>query len=136
MEILAELLLSLLGFVAEIGLQFVLELLANAGWRVLREPFRPAREVSRWLAGLGYTVYGAAVGAISLWPFPEPWLHAPWARVANLALAPLACGLAMAWVGSWRRQRGDAVMRLDRFSYGTLFARAMALVRFRFAELG
>jgi hypothetical protein len=134
MEVLFELLLHALWGLAEIGLQLLFELLAEVGLRSLREPFRPAREVSPWLAAPGYLLYGTAAGALSLWVMPDPFLDHPWARVANLALTPLLAGAAMALLGSWRRRRGQAVIRLDRFSYGTLFALGMAVVRFIWAQ--
>ena len=135
MEILAELLFGLLAWVAEIALQVAFEALAEMGVRSLREPFKPVKEVSPWVAAAGYTVYGALVGALSLWLFPTAWLQSPWARVANLAVAPLAAGATMALMGAWRRRRGEPLLRIDRFSYGTLFALALAVVRFVFAEV-
>lgn len=134
MEILAEILLSMLGWLAEIVLQFFFEALAEVGLRSLREPFRPTREVSPWLAGLGYLIYGAVVGGISLWFFPAPFLQSTWARIVNLGITPLAAGAAMALMGAWRRKRGQDLVRLDRFSYGVLFALAMALVRYVWAQ--
>lgn len=134
MTILAEILFALLAWVAEILLQVLFEALAELGVRTLREPFKPAREASPRVAALGYTIYGAVVGGISLYFFPAPYLEAEWARIANLAVSPLAAGAVMSMVGAWRRGRGDALIRLDRFSYGVLFALAMALVRFFFAE--
>lgn len=134
MELLAELLFMLLGWVAEIVLQVAFEALAEMGIRTLREPFKPARETSPLVAAVGYAIYGALVGGVSLWFFPAPWLEAPWARIANLAVAPLAAGAVMSMMGAWRRGRGQSLVRLDRFSYGVLFALAMALVRFFFAE--
>lgn len=134
MEILAEILFALLAWVAEILLQVVFEALAELGVRTLRAPFKPAREASPLLAAVGYAIYGAAVGGISLWFFPAPYLEADWARIANLVVSPLAAGAVMSMVGAWRRGRGEALIRLDRFSYGVLFALAMALVRFVFAE--
>lgn len=134
MELLAEALFMLLGWVAEIVLQVAFEALAEMGIRTLREPFKPARETSPLVAAVGYAIYGALVGAVSLWFFPAPWLEAPWARIANLAVAPLAAGAVMSLLGAWRRGRGQSLIRLDRFSYGVLFALSMALVRFFFAE--
>lgn len=134
MEVLAEGLFMLLGWVAEIVLQLAFEALAEMGIRTLREPFKPARETSPLVAAVGYAIYGALVGGASLWFFPAPWLEAPWARIANLAVAPLAAGAVMSMIGAWRRGRGQSLIRLDRFSYGVLFALAMALVRFFFAE--
>lgn len=134
MEILAELLFSLLLWLAEILLQVAFEVLAELGVRALRAPFKPAREVSPWLAALGYLAYGAAFGGLSLWFFPAPYLETQWARIANLVVSPLAAGAVMSMAGAWRRKRGDTLVRLDRFSYGVLFALALALVRFAFAE--
>jgi len=134
MEILAEILFAALGWLAEIFLQVFLEALAEVGLRALREPFRREREVSPWLAGFGYLIYGAAVGGASLWLFPAPFLQSAWARILNLAVTPLAAGAAMALLGAWRRKRGQPLIRLDRFSYGLLFALAMGTVRFFFAQ--
>lgn len=133
MEILAEILFSLLAWVAELLLQVVLEALAGAGLRSLKAPFRPARELSPGWAAAGYTIYGAAIGGLSLLVFPAPWLESTWARIANLLVTPLAAGALMALMGAWRRRRGEDLIRLDRFSYGALFALAMALVRYFFA---
>jgi hypothetical protein len=73
-------------------------------------------------------------GGISLWFFPAPYLRQRRGlRIANLAVAPLAAGAAMSMMGAWRRRRGEALIRLDRFGYGVLFALSMALVRFFFA---
>lgn len=134
MEILAELLLSLLGWVAEILLQVVFEALAEAGLRTLRAPFKPARETSPVVAAVGYAIYGAVVGAVSLWFFPAPYLEATWARITNLGVSPLVAGAVMSMVGAWRRGRGEPLIRLDRFSYGVLFALSFALLRFFFAQ--
>lgn len=134
MEILAEIVFQLLAWLGEIALQLVFEVLAEYGVRSLREPFRPVREVSPWVAGLGYAIYGAVAGGISLWLFPAPLLHNRWLRIANVAVAPLAAGAAMSLMGAWRRRRGEPLVRLDRFGYGVLFALSMALLRFFFAE--
>ena len=136
MEIVAELLFSLLAWLAEIVLQLLFEALAEFGVRALREPFEPVRQVSPWLAGLGYTVYGAAAGGLSLLVFPLAFLSSPWARIANLAVTPLLAGATMSLLGAWRRRRGQDLVRLDRFSYGVLFALSMALVRYVFADIG
>lgn len=133
MEILAEIVLWLLWGLAEILLQVLFEALAELGLRPFVEPFKPARQVSPWVAAIGYVIYGAAVGGISLYFFPAPFLTATWARIANLAVAPLAAGAAMAMIGAWRRKRGEDLIRLDRFSYGVLFALSMAVVRYLFA---
>jgi hypothetical protein len=54
--------------------------------------------------------------------------------VANLPLTPLASGLIMEAIGSWRRRRERNVLRLDTFAYGFSFALAMAVVRYAFGN--
>lgn len=46
----------------------------------------------------------------------------------------LAGGLLMSLLGTWRTGRSQSLLRIDRFAYGFLFALALALVRFRFAQ--
>jgi hypothetical protein len=48
----------------------------------------------------------------------------------NLVVVPVLVGLVMVLLGAWRARRGDTVLRIDRFSYGYLFALALAAVRF------
>jgi hypothetical protein len=40
----------------------------------------------------------------------------------------------MCAMGVWRARRGEQLLRIDRFSYGYLFAVSLALVRFTFAQ--
>lgn len=136
MGILAELLLMALGWLAEILLQLLFEVLAEMGWRVVRAPFARERELPPWVVVPGYAVFGAAAGGLSLLVFPLAYLHGDVARIANLVVAPLVAGVVMSAVGAWRRRRGQALLRLDSFAYGALFALAFALVRWRFADLG
>lgn len=124
-----EFLIELLG---EFLLQVAIEALAELGFHSLAEPFR--RPPSPWLAALGYALFGAAAGALSLWALPALLVQDPTLRLVNLALTPVAVGLAMSLMGAWRARRGDPVLRIDRFAYGYLFALALALVRFWFAR--
>lgn len=43
-------------------------------------------------------------------------------------------GLLMSAMGTWRRRRGEELLRIDRFAYGYVFALALAIVRFQFAS--
>jgi hypothetical protein len=119
-------------FLFELLLQFILQIVGEAlfelGLHALAEPFR--RPANPWLAGLGYLLFGAIFGAISLWICPAYLVTAPALRWINLALTPLAAGGCMAGMGLWRVKRGQARLRMDRFSYGYLFALSLALVRF------
>ncbi len=131
MEIIIEFLLSFLG---EFLLQIVGEVFLEVGLHSLAEPFR--REPKPWLAAIGYMVFGAIIGALSLLVFPHYLVASKGLRVANAALSPIAAGLSMALMGKWRARRGQAVLRIDKFAYGYLFALGFALVRFWFASPG
>lgn len=120
-EILGEFLLQVLG-----------EALMEVGLHSLAEPFR--RTPNPWLAAVGYALLGAALGGMSLLVFSDYLVATKSLRVANAALSPIAAGLCMAAIGAWRARRGQAVLRIDQFSYGYLFALAFGLVRFWFAH--
>lgn len=107
------------------------ELLVELGLHAVAAPFR--REPNVWLAVLGYLLLGAVVGALSLWAFPAHLTRDGWPRLLNLVVTPVIAGGAMALMGRWRARRGDAVLRIDRFACGYLFALALAVVRFNFA---
>lgn len=115
----------------EFAIQLVFELLAELGLHVMKEPFR--RKPNLWLAVLGYAVLGAVAGGLSVLVFPQHLTSEPM-RLANLALMPLAVGAAMMAMGTWRSKRGDALLRIDRFGCGYVFALALALMRYGFAS--
>lgn len=125
LEILFELL-------AELLFQIVGEVLVELGLHSLAQPFHQRPNI--WLAVLGYTLLGVLLGALSLWAFPNHLTRDGWPRLLNLVLTPVLAGLAMTLLGRWRARRGDAVLRIDRFACGYLFALSMAVVRFNFAS--
>jgi hypothetical protein len=86
--------------------------------------------VRPWLAAIGYALFGAIAGGLSLWLVPDLFIERGWTRWLNLLLTPLIAGAAMDAIGAWRRHRDMGVIRLDSFSYGYCFALAMAAVRF------
>ena len=121
----------ILEFLGEFLLQVIGEALLEFGFHALAEPFRNAP--TPWIAALGYACIGALLGGLSLLLFPANLVAPPW-RMLNLLLTPLAVGGTMALLGAWRARRGQAVLRIDRFAYGYLFALALALVRFHYAN--
>ena len=123
-----EFVFELLG---EFLLQVVGEALIELGLHSLVEPFR--RSPNLWLAAIGYTFFGAILGLLSLFVFPNNLVPHPW-RVANLVVTPIAVGGVMVIMGAWRARHGQPVLRIDRFAYGYLFALSIALVRFFFAS--
>lgn len=97
----------------------------------MAEPFR--KPPNPWLAALGYTIFGAIFGGLSLLVISAHLTPAPW-RIAKLVVIPVAVGALMALMGKWRARRGEAIFRIDRFSYGYLFALSLSLGRFTFAQ--
>lgn len=134
MEIIAEIIMQVLGwifqFLGELVLQVVFEAIAEVFGHAVKEPFRRPRPVRPWLAATGYLIFGAAAGGLTVWIVPELFIKAQWLRLANLMLTPLAAGFFMEAIGSWRERREKEVLRLESFAYGFCFAFAMAVVRF------
>jgi len=122
-----ELVLEVLG---EFLLQVVGEAFLELGFHSLAEPFR--KPPNPWVAALGYALFGAIFGGLSLLVFPTNLVPQPW-RLVNLVVTPLVVGGIMVLMGAWRAKRGQPVLRIDRFSYGYLFALALAFIRFQFA---
>lgn len=123
MELLAEIAAALIGFlveaVFEIFAQIVAEILAEIGLRSLAEPFKRSEEINPILSGVGYSLFGALVGGLSLF-LPRVFTAPTWMRLLNLLITPIVCGLIMAYVGKVRTRRGDEPMRMDTFMYGYL----------------
>jgi len=124
-----EFLFELIG---EIVIQFAAEAMAEAGMHSLFD--KKAYKPNPWLAGLGYALFGAIAGGITVWLLPNHMVHNEILRKLNLLVTPLAAGGMMTLMGAWRAKRGDPVMRIDRFAYGYVFALSLALVRFVFAQ--
>lgn len=134
MEIVFELLFGLFQILAELLLQMVFEILAELGFRSVREPFRRPQPLHPVLAAIGYLIFGATAGGLSLWLFPEAFIDSEWLKLLNLVCTPIIAGATMAMLGAWRRRKDQELIRLDRFGYGFLFALAMTIVRFVWAE--
>ncbi|MEP7297509.1 MAG: hypothetical protein ABI702_15090 [Burkholderiales bacterium] len=130
MEFIFELLFEIFG---ELLLQIVFELLAEFGWRIASAPFR--KSPHPLAAGVGYAVFGALAGAISLWIFPRLFITSHLGQWANLIVTPLLSGGAMAMLGAWRRRNDRDTVLLDRFAYAFIFALAMGLVRLKFGSV-
>jgi hypothetical protein len=134
MEIIGEILFEILGwifqFLGELILQMIVEAVAELVGHSIKEPFRRPESVHPWLAAIGYFIFGGIAGGLSLLLFPNLFIETKWLRVANIALSPLAAGLIMSLVGSWRRKHEKELIRLDSFAYGFCFALSMSFVRF------
>lgn len=134
MEIIAEVVVQIIGWVVQLLGEFLIqafgELVAELIGRSVKEPFRRPKPINPWLAAIGYIIFGAVAGALTLWLLPTLFISAQWLRIANLLVTPVVAGLLMEALGSWREKRAQETIRLDTFAYGFLFALSMALVRF------
>jgi hypothetical protein len=128
LEVIFEVILQ---FLFELVLQFVVEMLFELGLHALAEPFQ--RKPNPLVAALGYVLIGCVLGALTLLVFPTYMVRIPILRWVNLVLTPVLVGIAMVLVGMWRQQHDQLVLRINRFSYGFLFAFSVALVRFVWA---
>ncbi|MFZ6748851.1 hypothetical protein [Undibacterium sp. Ren11W] len=122
-----EFIFELLG---EFLLQVIVEAFIEIGFHSFAEPLR--RPPNPWLAAIALILLGAILGGLSLLVFPNNLVPQAW-RVFNLIATPIAVGAAMTIIGAWRASSGQSLLRIDRFSYGYLFALSIALVRFNFA---
>ena len=124
-----ELLFQIIG---ELLLQVAGAVLVELGFHALSEPFRTPP--NPWLAAIGYFLFGAIFGGISLLIVSSYLVTDPKWRIINLIVTPLTVGILMSVIGRWRARRGQDVLRIDRFAYGYLFALSFALIRFWFAK--
>lgn len=93
-----------------------------------REPMHPVLSALLWIA------IGAAIGWLTLIPFPHSFLKDPALRIANLIATPLVLGALMALLGRRRLANREETVPLDRFWTAALFALSMGLVRFFLAK--
>ncbi|MEO8026246.1 MAG: hypothetical protein ABI823_07220 [Bryobacteraceae bacterium] len=131
-EIFAALLEGLVELFAEVVLQVLFELVAEA----LREGFRGRRTYGPWVSIAGTILMGGVAGLLSVLIFPHRLIHT---RVLipglSLVLAPLVAGYVMSLVGDLLRKLGRQPSSLATFRGGSIFAFAMALVRLAFIGL-
>lgn len=125
MEFILEVLLQFFG---EILLQLLFECLAELGFRslanTLEKPQHPL------FSTVGFMLWGAIAGGISLSIFPHSPISNTHLRQANLLITPIIVGGIMMLIGRERDRRGQHLVRLDQFGYAFVFAFTMALVRF------
>lgn len=138
MEIVFEVILQVFGWIVqvlgELLLQLVMEAIAELFGHSVKEPFRRPEPPRPWLAAIGYLIFGALAGGLSLWLLPSLFIETGWLRIANLLVTPILAGLLMEAIGSWRRKNEKEVIRLESFAYGFCFAFSMALVRYTFGQ--
>lgn len=115
-------------FAGEILLQMAMQCLAELGAHSLHDTIKTTRNPI--LSTIGFALWGALLGAISLLIFSRSPIADIHVREINLLVTPLIAGATTALIGRARARRGQDLVRLDRFGYAFVFALAMAIVRF------
>ena len=113
-------------------MQIAFEILCELGLHRINETF--TQKPNPWLAAIVCALFGTLAGAVSLCVFPNLFISSYQGRLINLSVTPVLSGCTMTVLGAWRARRGQDPIRLDRFSYGYLFALAMAAIRFHFGN--
>jgi hypothetical protein len=137
-ELLFEVVLQIVGAILEVFGEAVLQAVISAlvEWIgfTISAPLQERTPPNAWVAVLGYAVFGAAAGGLSLLLLPNLTIHRLWLQRLNLIASPVFSGSMMVLLGRWRRKRDQHTTRLDTFLYGFIFALAMALVRYRWGH--
>ncbi len=129
MEFLFEITLQFLG---EILLQVLFEFLTEMGFRSLANTFKKPRNPV--LSTIGFILWGAMAGGISLLILPKSPISNLGFRKVNVIVTPLIVGGIMMLIGQHRDKRGQILVKLDRFGYAFVFAFTMAIIRYIWAE--
>jgi hypothetical protein len=129
MEFILEIIFQFLG---EIVLQIVFEALSELGFQSLADTFKKPRNA--FLSTMGFALWGALAGGISLLITPRSFISNLALREANVLVTPLVVGGAMTLIGRLRDRAGQKRVEIDRFGYAFVFAFSMAVVRFNWAR--
>lgn len=133
-----ESLLTLLGGLAELLLEFLFEILAGEfvafDIRLFRKLFAKSPAAKQALAIPGYLLLGVLFGFLSLLLFPHPLMHPTRFHGISLLISPILAGLFMSFMGWEIRRHGKKSVRIESFGYGFLFAFGMAIIRLVFAK--
>jgi hypothetical protein len=128
MEFVFEIIFQFLG---ELFLQILVECLVELGFRYLEDSVSKPRNPV--LSTVGFLIWGALAGGLSLLIFPASLIANVQYRTINLVITPLVAGGVMMLIGRAREKRGAHLVGLDRFGYAFVFAFSMAVVRFVWA---
>ena len=125
-----EILAVLLELVFEALVQLVLDFLAEAGLESVRHATGRVRQAHPLVAAFGIVLLGGLIGAATVIVLPSRLVPRMPVPGLSLVLAPLFNGVVMHVYGDWRWRRGGRGSYLATFWGGSLFALAIAAVRF------
>ena len=129
MEVIFEFLFTVVG---ELLLQIIVEVLIELGFNGVANTILERKERNPYLAFVGYCIFGAIAGLISLWVVPHQIIESETFALVNLFFTPIVAGILMSYMGYVRKRKGKDIIRLDSFLYGFIFAFFMGLIRYNF----
>ena len=125
-------------FLLQIFLEFLLQIIGEVLIDVVLHAtsrFTWVREtLNAFLTAVMYFGLGLLVGFLSVSFFPEAFIRSSTLHGISLLITPVLAGFTMAAIGWIRVRRGNLLIRLESFSYGFIFAFAMALIRLLFTR--
>jgi hypothetical protein len=136
-DLFVGLIAEIAGVLLEALLQIASELFVSLLVRRMTRVFDATLRLDPLVAGIGALLLGTLAGALTLVAFPHPLVPAlkpSKLHGMSLILSPLLTGLVMSWIGGKIRRRGRTTMKIESFSYGFIFAFAMAIVQFSMAR--
>jgi hypothetical protein len=133
-----ELLAGAIAMIAEILFEAVFEIaaegLASLLTRAISKLFitisKTISDVHPVATTFALGMFGLLVGFLSVVGYPHPLVHPSRWHGVSVILSPLITGFVMSQLGRILRNHGRRVMPIESFSYGFVFAFAMALARF------
>lgn len=124
---LIELLLEVFG---EAAIQVVWEVIAECFVRTVPRRAGSRPQLHPAIAIPTYAVVGFGLGWLTVAVYPHRLFAHPPIPGASLFLSPLLAGAVMAYLGSRHPGSATRTLRLDRFSYGFVFALGISTARF------
>ena len=129
-DFLAGVLAAIAEVLFEAIFEIALEGLASLLIRAIAKFLKTVSDVKPVAATLALAMLGALVGFFSAVAFPHSFVHPSRFHGVSVIASPLITGMVMSQLGRFLRNHGKRVMPIESFSYGFVFAIAMALVRF------
>ena len=133
-DLLLELLFLFLELVFEALFDFALAAIFDLLVRVFAAFFESIEINNSILAFTGYTLLGAAAGALSLFIIPHPLFRPSRFHGISLLASPVLTGLGMRQVGLSLRTKARTLLQIESFWNGFAFALGVALIRYYFAK--
>ena len=118
------------GFIGELLFELVVEVLVEFGFHRTAEKFS-SQTRSRVFVGSAYLLFGAILGAVSIYFFPKIEFGSSVLPILYFIVSPIIAGLSLTSVSYFINKDTRPVrwFELDKFLFGVLFAVAYSVVR-------